>query len=97
MTRHLPQGAVKHKETKRFTAETVPAALTRNHDTKAGVWGLICVDAGTLDLDIGDPVRETLKLNKGDSGVVQPEEVHKVTLHPDAEFHVEFYSVESKN
>ncbi len=93
MTRQIPEGAIKHKETKRFTAQTVPPALTRNHDTKPGVWGMICVDAGTLYLDIGDPLEGTLRLNKGESGVVFPCEVHKVKLEPDAEFHIEFYSL----
>lgn len=93
MTRQLPKGAVKHKETKRFTADTVPAALTKNHDTKPGVWGLICVDAGALDLSIGDPVSETLHIAAGENGVINPQEVHKVALQPDAKFHIEFYSV----
>ena len=97
MTRQLPAEAVKHKETKRFNAKTVPAALTRNHDTKPGVWGLVCVDAGTLYLDIGDPVQGTLRLHAGESGVVFPREVHKVTLDPDAEFHIEFYSLPEEN
>lgn len=97
MTRRLPDGAIKHKETKRFTAETIPAALTRNHDTKQGVWGLICMDAGELTLDFGDPVTETLHLAVGDTGVVNPEEVHKVTLQHDAEFHIEFYSLPKTN
>ncbi len=92
MTRALPPGAVKYKETKRFTADTVPAGLTRHHATKSGVWGLICVDQGTLDVDYGDPVLETMTLKAGQHTVVAPEEVHKVTLHPNTEFHVEFYS-----
>ena len=97
MTRQLPDGAVKHKETKRFNAQSVPAALTRNHDTKAGVWGRICVDVGILHLDIGDPVLDTLHLNAGESGVVFPGEIHKVTLEPDTEFHIEFYSLPAQD
>ena len=45
----MPQGHVAYQRTKTFTAETVPGALTSNHTTKAGVWGLIHVESGQLE------------------------------------------------
>lgn len=44
----LPAGLAAYKRTDEFTAETVPAALLKDHSTKEGTWGLIHVTAGRV-------------------------------------------------
>ena len=88
----LPANVSKHGETHIFTAQTVPKKLTQEHRTKDGVWGLICVDAGSLDYEILGSSPRTLPLCAGDKAILKPQEPHKVRPAADASFKVEFYS-----
>ena len=87
-----PVGVEPYRTVGPFTAETVPAGLTKRHATKAGVWGRIEVLAGSLVLaryDAADVVaRETICA--GEVAYVAPREVHAVTLDADAAFRVTF-------
>ena len=89
----LPAGFEPYHVTDRFTAQTVPAALTRRHATKAGVWGRIEVFAGKLDLTRCDAknrvvVHETL--HAGQTALVAPGEPHAVALDAEGKFCVTF-------
>jgi len=88
----LPPDVSKHGETKVFTKETVPDALTEEHRTKSGVWGLICVEAGTLNYEILGDEHRVIPLTAGEKAVVFPTIPHRVHPGPDAAFKVEFYS-----
>ena len=88
----LPSNVRKHGETKIFTAETVPDALTQEHYTKEGVWGLICVETGTLQYEILDDEKNNIQLSAGETAVVMPRSPHRVTPGSAVSFKVEFYS-----
>ncbi|TQV77872.1 DUF1971 domain-containing protein [Denitrobaculum tricleocarpae] len=89
--KELPEGLVSHKRTADFTETTIPLGLLKDHQTKAGVWGLIQVTAGRLRYSI--PSRgEEIPLRPGVPGVVEPEVPHRVTPEGSVAFHVEFYS-----
>lgn len=87
----MPEGHRPYKCTKSFTEASVPAALTSNHTTKAGVWALIHVESGELEYSIDGLALEPERLKPGTVGVVRPEVEHKVTPLGAVSFHVEFW------
>lgn len=86
----LPKHVRPYRQTPRFTAGTIPAALLRDHATKAGVWGLLHVHCGTVAYRIADS-GATQDVSIGQTAVIVPEQRHSVSLSPDAIFHVEFW------
>lgn len=88
----LPADAVAYKRTADFTETTLPAALRRDHTTKAGVWGRIVVTAGALRYVV--PSRDRVEeLTPGRVGVVVPELAHHVEPLGTVAFHVELLRV----
>ena len=89
----LPVCAQKYKETRVFTEVTIPAGFTREHATKDGVWGKICVVKGALELTVYEPTKSTLELSEGEFAVAAPKQSHSVKLAEGAAFMVEFYTI----
>lgn len=90
----LPSDVRPYRRTDVFTEETLPAALRRAHNTKAGVWGLIHVLEGRLAYRITDPKREaTEEVLTPDAppGVVEPTVLHEVEPLGPVRFFVEFH------
>lgn len=86
----LSPDVVAYKRTRTFDQDTVPAGLLRDHATRAGVWGRICVEAGRLRYRVpGDPPVDVV-LEPGVDGVVEPEVLHSVEPVGAVRFHVEF-------
>ncbi len=79
-----------YRSTPVFTEETLPAALQKRHNTKAGVWGLIRVLEGELRLAYCDPQSE-VTLRPGAPGILQPEQWHFVTLCGPMKVQIDFY------
>jgi len=93
MSPQLPPGLEVYKRTPSFTETSVPAGLLGEHSTKAGTWGLIRVEAGTLRYLVTDPRRdpaERLLTPEDPPGVVEPTIVHRVEPQGPVRFHVEF-------
>ena len=88
MSTRLPDHVSPYKRTPVFSTRTVPAALLRDHATKAGVWGLIHVVRGALILR--DDSGQT-RLEPGRPGVIEPEVAHAVEPVGDVSFFVEFW------
>ncbi|WP_126172279.1 DUF1971 domain-containing protein [Altericroceibacterium xinjiangense] len=89
----VPHGLESYSRTPTFTEETVPAALRRDHSTKAGSWGLIRVEEGALRYRVTDPRRVAAEreLNPDSApGVVEPTILHHVEPLGVVRFHVEF-------
>ena len=89
----LPDNLESYRRTELFTEATVPAALRRDHNTKAGSWGLIRVASGRLRYRIIDPRRvasETILTADGPPGIVEPTMLHYVEPDGPVTFHVEF-------
>jgi tellurite resistance-related uncharacterized protein len=85
----LPAAATVYRRTPAFTELTVPAALTRWHDTKPGVWGRIVVEQGRLRYHMLEQ-GETIDLTAGESAVIEPQAPHKVEPLGAVVFFVEF-------
>ena len=67
-----------YRSTPVFDQDTLPLALRARHDTKAGVWGVIRVIEGQLELTYLDPPSTTI-LTPDKAGLVQPQQPHFVT------------------
>lgn len=93
MTAVLPVGVQPYKRTATFTETTTPAALLGDHSTKAGVWGLIHVEEGSLRYLITDerrPLSEKILTLVSGPGIVEPTIVHRVEAREPVRFYVEF-------
>lgn len=88
----LPDGARAYKRTPVFTEATVPAALRTDHSTKAGVWGLLQVSAGSLTYVVAGTGEEAV-LGAGASAVIRPEERHRVVVDGPVAFFIEFHRI----
>jgi len=47
--RKLPASVQPYKRTQTFTRSTTPKGFLIKHATRAGVWGLLCVEKGQLE------------------------------------------------
>ena len=96
----IPKDVVKYsqvpKQTEYFTFDNTPVGLRKNHSTKEGTWGKICINKGSLDYTIigdgEDKQEKTFTLDDMVEGVIVPTQLHYVTpITEDLEFVVEFY------
>ena len=79
-----------YRSTPVFDQDTLPLALRARHDTKAGVWGVIRVIEGQLELTYLDPPSTTI-LTPDKPGLVQPQQPHFVTPIGAVKVQVDFY------
>jgi tellurite resistance-related uncharacterized protein len=81
-----------YRTTAIFDQDTLPAALRREHRTKAGAWGIIRLLEGELLLLFPDGRRETLGRER--PGLIRPQETHWVEPLGQMRMQVEFYDEE---
>jgi tellurite resistance-related uncharacterized protein len=79
-----------YRSTPVFDETTLPAALRREHRTKAGVWGVIRVIEGRLKLTLADEDREAI-LSPDRPGLVLPDQPHHVEPLGPMRMQVDFY------
>ena len=91
----LPAGLQAYRRTPVFDENSLPAALRRQHQTKAGVWGLIHVLEGQLRYRTFDPASETV-LTPQKQGVVRPQQFHEVEPLGPMRMFVEFHAAPEK-
>ena len=90
--RELPRGHVAYKRTPSFTRESLPEGLLRRHDTKAGVWGVLHVSSGALELFEAEGEGESRQVvAAGESAIIRPEVPHRVAPLGEVEFHIELW------
>jgi tellurite resistance-related uncharacterized protein len=87
----LPGGLDHIRTTPRFTAETVPPGLLREHQLAAGVWGRLVVEAGALTLVFDDQIVKPVRVHAGGAAIIPPERVHHVELDQSATFAIEIH------
>lgn len=96
----LPDGLEAYHRTDLFTEKTVPSGLLGNHQTKAGVWGLVHVEKGSLRFVVNDDRRvaqDTLIGAGGLPAIIEPEILHRVAPEGEVTFFVEFWRPLSKD
>jgi tellurite resistance-related uncharacterized protein len=91
MAQEAPKEAPKpYRSTPVFDETSLPAALRREHRTKAGAWGVIRVLEGEVIYTILDPAGEQ-RLTPECPGLILPEQPHFVTPVGPIRMQVEFY------
>lgn len=83
-----------YRTTAVFDQNTLPAALRREHRTKAGAWGIIRLLDGQLKLRFPDGREELLSPER--PGYVRPEETHWVELLGPMRLQIDFYEGDSQ-
>ena len=89
----LPEGLERYSRTATFSEETLPAGLRKDHTTKAGSWGRICVEQGVLRYRVTDPRRIPSQRDLTPDtkpGVVEPTIIHHVEPVGSVRFYIEF-------
>ena len=79
-----------YRSTPVFTADSLPAALRKDHCTKAGTWGLLEVIAGALNYTVSLTGEKTM-LRAGETMIIAPQEMHFVEPLASMEMQVHFY------
>lgn len=89
---HLPADAPPrpYKLTAEWDEATLPAALRARHNTKAGVWGLLRVLEGAVDLVFEDPPR-TVRVTPAAPAEIPPQHWHHVEPVGAMRMRVEFF------
>ena len=85
-----PEHFVAYKRTPEFTAESLPAALRKDHSTKPGVWARIVVSEGLLRYR-AEALHIDVELSPRQTGTVVPQVPHSVEPLGAVRFYVEFY------
>ena len=84
---------VPYRSTPEFDAESLPQGLRRDHNTKAGVWGVIRVLEGSVRYVVdGEDNVQTLTPQR--PGLVKPEQLHHVEPLGPMRMRVDFYDHE---
>lgn len=79
-------GVHPYRSTPVFDQDTLPAALRARHTTKAGVWGVIRVIEGQLQLNWLDPPSVLLL-----DALILPQQPHFVTPLGAMKMQIDFY------
>lgn len=79
-----------YKTTPVFDQDSLPDALRREHNTKAGVWGLLRVLEGEVMLVFADPGR-SVHVTPDYPAEIPPQDLHHVELMGPMQMQVEFY------
>jgi tellurite methyltransferase len=87
----IPEGYVPYRRTSTFKADSIPAGLQSRHSTKAGVWGMIHILAGSLRYCIHEPYNRETILEADSTAVIIPEVEHDVHPMNEVEFFIEFW------
>lgn len=90
----MPDGFIPYKQTPVFTE--IPAALRKDHSTKAGVWAKITVLEGKLRYCVA-ALGTDVELSANNIGIVVPEVLHHVEPLGKSRFFVEFYRAPDKD
>lgn len=94
---NMPENFVHYKSTDIFEKDSVPKMFLHQHNTRAGVYGKICVISGTLKFygftqRRGD-IEQTILIEAGNFAISPSEYWHKVEFLTDqTSFRVDFYA-----
>ena len=101
MHQQIPQDWKIQRSTPFFTRANVPEALLNHHNTAEGVFGQLCVMAGTVTYyGFADKhtteAEMTIVIKAGGFTTIPPQYWHRVELSEDAQFNVNFWSKKDK-
>lgn len=97
MQQVIPANWKIQRSTPFFTPDNVPPALLSQHNTAEGVFGQLCVMAGTVtyygfDHQNDEDPEQIRQIKAGEFITIPPQYWHRVELSDDAQFNVNFWS-----
>ena len=88
----MPSTLVTDHRTETLTKETIPAELLSFHTNDAGVWGMIRVLAGELELHVEGGEEPVKTLAKRKPGIIDPDHPFKlVPASDDLRFYIQYF------
>ena len=87
----LPGGLTAYSRSPDFTTENLPPRLQAAHSTKAGTWGLLHVLDGKVLYCLEPPHEESRLISAGETVVIGPAILHRVSFVEAGRFFIEFY------
>ena len=98
----IPENYVNYKSTAVLDKNNVPKMFLHLHNTRAGVYGKICVLSGELKFfgfaDRRAEVESEIIIKAGDTAISPPEYWHKVEfLTEQTKFRVDFYAAKDSD
>ena len=87
----VPPGLTKYRETGIFTAETLPTALQKTHQTKANVWVRANVLDGSIFYVPEDGTGDQILMRAGEWMLIHPQAPHHVRLCGPVRISLEFF------
>ena len=92
MMMNIPPTVEPYRTIGPFHQDSLPMGLLKNHNTKAGVWGLLEVIEGDIKYVITEVGNECeYLLSKTIPGVIVPEQKHHLELVGDVVFTITFF------
>lgn len=93
----IPSDYVNYKSTPIFTPNNIPKMFLHLHNTRAGVYGKICVLQGQLKFygftDRKGDIEQEVIIDSGDYAISPPQYWHKVEfINDNTEFQVQFFA-----
>ncbi len=79
-----------YRSTPVFDETSLPAALQAAHSIKADSWGILEIISGSLHY-ITEDSQETRLMSTGDRQLIEPQQLHHVTLVGPMQMQVHFY------
>ena len=88
-----PDDLIWMKDSNIFERDTIPAAITKEHQTSAGVWARIVVSQGSVGYHVMAPCERDFVLTPESSGVVLPQVKHCLVPSGPVTVQIRFYRV----
>ena len=93
----IPDNFINYKSTPTFDKNSVPKMFLHLHNTRAGVYGKICVTSGTLKFfgftQRRGEIEQEISIESGGFAISPPEYWHKIEfLTEETQFRVDFYA-----
>lgn len=79
-----------YRSTPVFDESSLPAALQAAHSTKPNIWGILEIISGSLHYVIEES-QETRLMTTDDRQLIEPEQLHHVSLVGPMQMQVHFY------
>ena len=86
----LPRNVVPASGTMNFTADTIPAPLTREHALAANHWGVLHIFQGTIRFEIIDPPEHQI-VSAPDLVTIHPEVPHRIEVLGPVRCRIDFF------
>lgn len=88
----MPSTLIADHRTPTYTEESFPDTLAQAHVNEHGVWSMVHVLEGEIDLYCDDKLPDTpQRLARRSPGIIEPGETHRLALCGPVRFYVQYF------